>query len=130
MYYFHKKNPSSEAHTKKVWIYDLRTNKKFTLIQRPLTIRHLQEFMQLYKLDDIDSRIPTWSEDNRGPLEAYTYDEILARGKANLDIKWLKDENLIDFENIPSPELIINEIVEDVEEVLLILKDLKSILSD
>jgi len=43
---------------------------------------------------------------------AYSYDELIARDKAGLDIFWLKDESLADSENLPPPEVIAQEIVE------------------
>jgi type I restriction enzyme M protein len=42
----------------------------------------------------------------------FTYDELIARDKTNLDIVWLKDESLEDTENLPAPEVLAQEIVE------------------
>ena len=42
----------------------------------------------------------------------------MARDKASLDITWLKDESLEDAENLPPPEVIAQEIVEDLEAAL------------
>jgi type I restriction enzyme M protein len=38
--------------------------------------------------------------------------------KASLEILWLKDESLADSDNLPSPEMIAQEIVEDLEAAL------------
>jgi hypothetical protein len=51
-------------------------------------------------------------------FRAFTYDEVVARDKANLDIVWLKDDSLEDSENLPAPEVIAREIVEDLEAAL------------
>ena len=47
------KNPASEdSWTKEVWIYDLRTNKKFTLKQCPLAYEDLKDFIRCYNPDN------------------------------------------------------------------------------
>ncbi len=51
-------------------------------------------------------------------FKAFTYDELVARDKANLDITWLRDESLEDLENLPAPEFIAREIVEDLAAAL------------
>jgi hypothetical protein len=48
----------------------------------------------------------------------FTYEEIIARDKANLDILWLKDDSLEDSENLPAPALLAAEIVESLEAAL------------
>ena len=40
------------------------------------------------------------------------------RDKLNLDIFWLKDENLEDSANLPDPDVISAEIVEDLQAAL------------
>ena len=45
-------------------------------------------------------------------------DELVARDKASLDIFWLKDESLADSDNLPPPEVIAQEIVDDLEAAL------------
>lgn len=51
-------------------------------------------------------------------FKAFTYDELVARDKASLDIFWLRDESLEDTGNLPAPELIAAEIVEDLQAAL------------
>lgn len=48
----------------------------------------------------------------------FTYDELIARDKASLDIFWLRDESLEDTGNLPAPGLIAAEIVEDLQAAL------------
>ena len=50
--------------------------------------------------------------DASATFRKFTYEEIVARDKANLDIFWLKDESLEDTENLPSPAELAAEIVE------------------
>lgn len=62
---------------------------------------------------------PTWTEDNpQGRWRAYTYDELLARDKVSLDIFWLRDESLEDSANLPDPDVIAAEIVQDLQAAL------------
>ena len=64
-------------------------------------------------------RTPTWSPENeKGRWHAYDYEELLKRDKVNLDIFWLKDESLEDSANLPDPDVIAAEIVEDLEAAL------------
>ena len=51
-------------------------------------------------------------------FRAFTYDELVARDKANLDITWLKDDSLTDLDSLPSPDVIAREIVEDLTAAL------------
>lgn len=62
-------------------------------------------------------RVETWSEENpEGRLRKFTYDEVIARDKTNLDIFWLKDKSLTDLDNIPEPDDIAAEIIDNLEE--------------
>lgn len=98
--------------TEKLWVYDLRTNKHFTLKQNPLTRADLDDFVEPYKRGALEDRV----ESER--WKAFTYDEIVARDKANLDITWLRDESLEDLDSLPSPDVIAREIVEDLTAAL------------
>jgi type I restriction enzyme M protein len=50
-----------------------------------------------------DKRTETWNEENPdGRWRKFTYDEIIARDKTNLDIFWLKDKSA-DLDNLPDP---------------------------
>jgi type I restriction enzyme M protein len=51
-------------------------------------------------------------------FKSFSYDELIARDKVNLDITWLRDESLEDMENLPAPEVIAREIVEDLTAAL------------
>ena len=43
---------------------------------------------------------------------------LMARDKVNLDIFWLRDESLEDSANLPSPDVLALEIVEDLKAAL------------
>lgn len=117
--FFDKKPASETPWTKQLWIYDLRTNKHFTLKTSPLRREDLEEFVALYNVGNRNLRTPTWNaEQPEGRWRMYSYDELVARDKASLDIFWLKDDSLADSDNLPPPEVIAQEIVEDLQAAL------------
>ena len=117
--FFEKKGASETPWTKRLWIYDLRTNKHFTLKTNPLTRTDLNEFVALYQESNRQQRQATWSPENPGGRwRAYSYDELVARDKTSLDIFWLKDDSLADSDNLPAPGVIALEIVEDLQAAL------------
>jgi type I restriction enzyme M protein len=117
--FFDKKPASKTAWTQTLWIYDLRTNKHFTLKTNPLKRADLDEFVRLYHPANRHARAATWSDTTPdGRWRAWGIDELLARDKASLDIFWLKDDSLADSDNLPPPEVIAQEIVEDLEAAL------------
>lgn len=119
MLFFDKKPASETPWTRKLWIYDLRTNMHFTLKTNPLQRENLDEFVQCYHPENRFQRQANWSDDQpSGRWRAYDYADLVARDKASLDIFWLKDESLSDTDNLPTPEIIAAEIVEDLEVAL------------
>jgi len=110
--FFDRKPASEKAWTEKLWIYDLRTNMHFTLKTDPLKFSDMEYFIQCYNPKNRHSR----KETER--FKAFTYDELIQRDKANLDIFWLKDESLEDTDNLPEPDVIASEIVENLESAL------------
>jgi type I restriction enzyme M protein len=110
--FFDRKPASETPWTKELWIYDLRTNHHFTLKQNPLGREHLDDFVLCYAPE-------ARSERQESPrFKRFTYDELVARDKVSLDITWLRDESLEDIDKLPSPEVIAQEIVEDLEAAL------------
>src|SRR5437870_2944698 len=91
--FFDRKPGVKEPWTKKVWIYDLRTNKEFTLKQRRMTRVDLDDFVKCYHPENRNQRTATWNEKKNpeGRWRAFTYEELAARDKCSLDIFWLKD---------------------------------------
>ncbi len=126
--FFDRKTGGETAQTKRLWIYDLRTNTHFTLKQNPLTRADLDEFVACYKPENRHERTPTWSEETPdGRWRAYDYEELIARDKVNLDIFWLRDESLEDTANLPDPDVLAEEILEDLRAAT---EQLEEILGD
>jgi len=117
--FFDKKAASETPWTKKLWIYDLRTNKHFTLKTNPLKREDLDEFVQCYNPENRYQRNALWSDKTPdGRWRSYEYDELINRDKASLDIFWLRDESLEESDNLPDPDVLAQEIVEDLEAAL------------
>jgi len=114
--FFDSKPSNKNPWTKEVWVYDYRTNVHHTLKKNPLKESDLDEFVSLYKTGNRAKRKETWSEKNpEGRWRKFTYDEIIARDKTSLDITWLKDKSLSDLDNLPDPNVLAGEIVENLE---------------
>jgi type I restriction enzyme M protein len=110
--FFNRKEAREKPWTERLWIYDLRTNKHFTLKTNPLRYDDLQDFIKCYNPKNRFER----KETDR--FKSFSYDELMQRDKVSLDIFWLKDESLEDSDNLPSPDLIAAEIVENLESAL------------
>lgn len=110
--FFDKKPAREKPWTEKLWVYDLRTNKHFTLKTNPLRYEDLQDFIKCYNPQNRHER----KESER--FKAFTYDELLQRDKVNLDIIWIQDEEIADAENLPEPAVIATEIAENLQAAL------------
>ena len=125
--FFDKRPASAERQTKTVWIYDFRTNIHFTLKQNPLQYADLQDFIACYHPENRHERTETWSEDNpEGRWRKFDVEEILARDKTSLDIFWIKDKSLADLDNLPSPDVLADEIIENLQSALESFQELKA----
>jgi len=110
---FFDRKPASEAPwTKTLWIYDLRTNRHFTLRTNPLKRSDLDDFVSCYIPENRHGRKPSER------FRPFAYDDLLKRDKVSLDIFWLKDESLEDSANLPDPRVIAAEIAEDLQAAL------------
>ena len=117
--FFDNRPASKEAQTKEIWFYDYRTNVHHTLKKKPMTSADLEEFVKLYNPENRYKRTETWSEENPdGRWRKFTYEEILARDKTNLDIFWLRDKSLTDLDNLPDPDVLASEIIDNIESGL------------
>jgi type I restriction enzyme M protein len=116
--FFDAKPKNGRIHTKGVWFYDLRTNKHFTLKTRTLKLDDLRDFITCYNPDNRHKRV----ESER--FKYLSYDELMARDKANLDIFWMKDDSLENLDNLPTPDVLQQEIIEHLEAALASFRDL------
>lgn len=129
--FFKNKPASKNPWTKDIWFYDYRTNVHHTLKKKPMTLADLEEFVKLYNPSNIDKRKETWSTDDaEGRWRKYSYEDIIARDKTSLDIFWLKDKSLTDLDNLPDPDILANEIIENIESGLESFREIMDTLND
>ena len=129
--FFDKRPASKERQSKEIWFYDLRTNVHFTLKKNPMTDKDLEDFVKCYNPENRHQRKETWSEENPdGRWRKYDVKDILARDKKSLDIFWIKDKSLADLDNLPSPDVLADEIIENLQSALESFNELKSSLSN
>ena len=97
--------------TKDIWVYDYRTGVKHTLVQKPMTREHLQEFVDCYCSGHTEDRKETYSEENpNGRWRKFTIErddkgDII---REDLNFKWL------DFSE--EDERSVNEIIDDMQK--------------
>ena len=124
--FFDKKPASPDRQTKEIWIYDFRTNIHFTLKQHPMGDVDLQDFIACYNPENHHERKETWSEENPdGRWRKFSVDEILKRDKTSLDIFWIKDKSLADLDNLPDPDVLADDIIENLQSALESFQELK-----
>jgi type I restriction enzyme M protein len=118
--FFDNRPASKYPQTKEVWFYDYRTNVHHTLKKKPLRLEDLSEFIELYSPENRHRRRQTWDAERNpeGRWRKFSYDEIVSRDKASLDIFWLRDQSLTDLDALPDPEVLAQEIIENVEAAL------------
>ena len=128
--FFDKRPASPDMQTKEIWIYDFRTNVHFTLKQHPMTDADLLDFIACYNPENRYERKETWSDENPdGRWRRFSVDEILKRDKTSLDIFWIKDKSLADLDNLPDPDVLADDIIENLQSALESFQELKKQLS-
>jgi type I restriction enzyme M protein len=108
--FFDKRLPTRSAATKDIWVYNLRSNQKFSLRQNPIQPEDLADFVSCYRTDDKNRRKET------DQFRRFKYSEIMARDKANLDIQWQSETAVPDGGD--SPEVLMQQILTDLEEAM------------
>lgn len=108
--FFDKRPPAAKGHqTKELWVYDYRTNIDKTLKEKRLTREDMQDFINCYQSKPR-------KETER--FKRFTYEQIVQRDNLNLNVSWLKDDSLEDVDNLPEPDVLSAEIVENLETAL------------
>jgi type I restriction enzyme M protein len=117
--FFDKRPASPEMQTKEIWVYDFRTNIHFTLKQHPMTDADLADFVKCYNPLNRHERTETWSETNPdGRFRKFDVKDILERDKTSLDLFWIKDKSLADLDNLPEPDELAADIIENLQSAL------------
>ncbi len=110
--FFDNAPKDGRVHTKGIWFYDLRTNKHFTLKTHTLKLADLRDFITCYNPENRHQRVATER------FKLFSYEELMAREKASLDIFWLKDNSLDNLDDLPPPDVLQQEIIEHLEAAL------------
>ena len=111
--FFDRAQPGSGIATKALWVYDLRTNQRFTLRERPLKRADLDDFVRAF-----GGKLKRHDRVESERFRCFAYDELAKRDKLNLDIFWLKDASATDPDSLPPPAEIAAEIVDSLELAL------------
>jgi type I restriction enzyme M protein len=74
-------------------------------------------FIDSYQPGNRHKRTETYHPETNpeGRWRKFTYDEIISRDKTSLDITWLKDKSLADLDNLPDPDVLALDIMENLE---------------
>jgi type I restriction enzyme M protein len=115
--FFDNHEANKEPWTKEVWYYDYRTNIHHTLKKKTMRSDDLQDFIACYNPENRHARKETWSAESNpdGRWRKFAYSELIARDKTSLDIFWLKDKSLSDLDNLPEPDVLAAEIIDNLE---------------
>ena len=68
----------------------------------------------IHKTDTKEKKLITQTQILKGVGEN-SHDEIINRDKTSLDITWIKDKSLADLDNLPDPDVLAGEIIENLE---------------
>lgn len=115
--FFDNHEASKEPWTKEVWYYDYRTNIHHTLKKKTMRADDLSDFIACYNPENRHARKEDWDVEKNpeGRWRKFSYDELISRDKTSLDIFWLKDKSLSDLDNLPEPDELAQDIIENLE---------------
>jgi type I restriction enzyme M protein len=108
--FFDKKPIAKTPATKEMWVYDLRSDRNFSLRQNPIRSEDLKDFIHYYRVDDQTGRKET------DHFRRFKYSEIMARDKANLDIQW--QHETMNVTNDETPQALMKQILKDLAEAM------------
>ncbi|MBN1071326.1 SAM-dependent methyltransferase [Clostridium botulinum] len=120
---FFTRGTEDKGNTKDIWFYDLRTNMKNFNKGNALKESHFDEFVKAYIAEDREK-----VEDER--WNKFTREEIREKND-NLDLGLIKDDSILDYEDLPDPIESAEDAVAKLEEatdlLMSVIKELKSL---
>ena len=120
---FFTRGTTEKDNTKEVWFYDLRTNMPSFGKTNPLKLEHFTDFINAYTAQD-RSKV----QDERWSF--FTRQQIEEKGNS-LDLGLIRDENVLDYDDLPDPvesgEEVIGQLEEAVDLLMGVVKELKSL---
>lgn len=120
---FFTRGTEEKDNTKDVWFYDLRTNMANFNKSNPLKESHFDDFVKAYTSEDREAITDErWNKISR--------DEIREKND-NLDLGLIKDDSILDYEDLPDPVESAEEAVAELEEatdlLMSVIKELKAL---
>lgn len=123
---FFTRGTEDKDNTKDVWFYDLRTNMTNFGKTNPLKESHFDEFVKAYTAEDREK-----VEDER--WNKFTREQIREKND-NLDLGLIKDDSILDYEDLPDPIESAEEAVAKLEEatdlLMSVIKELRALESE
>ena len=123
---FFTRGTTEKDNTKEVWIYDMRTNMPSFGKTNPLKEEHFADFIKAYTAED-----RTKVEDKR--FSVFTREQIKEKNDS-LDLGLIRDESVLDYEDLQDPiesgEEIIAQLEEAADLIKSVVKELKSLGGD
>lgn len=123
---FFTRGTEDKGNTKDVWFYDLRTNMPNFGKTNPLKESHFDEFVKAYTAEDREK-----VEDER--WNKFTREQIREKND-NLDLGLIKDDSILDYEDLPDPIESAEEAVAKLEEatdlLMSVIKELRALESE
>ena len=94
-----------------MWIYDLRTNKNFSLRERPISEPDLSEFIESYGTN-AQKRRPSER------FKKFSRQALMARPRVNMNLSWLRDASIASAADLADPDEIATDIAKDLRAAL------------
>lgn len=113
---FFTRGKSEKGNTKAVWIHDMRTNMPSFGVRTPFTEQYFEDFIKAYGTDPY-GKSPRKDQGENGRFRCFTREEIRKRGES-LDISWLHDDSNGRVEDLAEPDVIANEIIDNLRIAL------------
>jgi type I restriction enzyme M protein len=108
--FFDRKPLSITPATNEIWVYDLRSNQKFSLKQNQIGPEDLTDFVSCYCAENRRRRKESTH------FRRFKYSEIIARDKANIDIQW--QDGTAKESRSETPQALMKDILRDLEEAM------------
>jgi type I restriction enzyme M protein len=112
--FFDKLRPRSTAGGT-CWVYDLRSESRFTLKARPIQPSDLVEFVEFYSVGDRPARA---ASANTGRWRVFSHSEILQSEGCRLDLQWNSDETVQPIASMSRLNDIADKISADLQQAL------------
>lgn len=111
---FFTRGTNDKGNTQDVYFYDLRTNMPSFGKTNPLKVEDFAYFVKAYEAEDRDA-----VKDER--WQKFSREEIAAKGNS-LDIGLIKDDSIIDYEDLPDPGDSAREAAQELMEAVRLLQ--------